>query len=68
MEVVGFHREDYYWAQVAAEIRRGNVKNPRNVKVEDFLMKFTTDEKKRPTTPKSSKAAWLGILGISGKD
>lgn len=31
---------DYYLAQIAAEVRRGWVKSPKQVKSEDFLIKF----------------------------
>jgi len=56
-EVNAFHREDYYWAQIAAEIRRGNVKHPKNVKVGDFIMTFTTTTKKK--AEKKEKAEGL---------
>jgi len=69
MEITGFHRENYYLAQIAAEVRRTNSRKPQSVKVEDFVLKFTTGEQKASGTPlQSSKSAWLGMFGIkSGK-
>lgn len=61
-------RGDYYLAQIAAEVRRGNVKHPAKVKIEDLVIKFKTrvagkrvdpDEVQRRTA--QSKAAWFGI-------
>lgn len=37
---------DHYLAQIAAEVRRGWVKNPRKVKNEDFLIEFTRKSEK----------------------
>jgi len=65
-----------YLAQIAAEIRRGNVKEPRNVKVSDFIMKFQlpTSEAERVKTPaeiqsKTShmKSAFFTLTGLMGK-
>lgn len=72
-----FHREDYYLAQIALEIRRSWASTNR--KLSDFLITFSTEEKKavasspqkREKTEEEkkaylarSKAAWLGALGI----
>jgi len=66
-EVTGFHREDYYLAQIAAEIRRWKTKE--KVKLGDFILDFHTDEK-APKKPQDclnrSKSYWLGITGVTG--
>ena len=45
-KIAAKEKEDYYFAQIAAEIRRSMVKNPERVKIESFLMKFV--KKVRP--------------------
>jgi hypothetical protein len=64
-----FHRQDYYLAQIAAEIRMGHVQNPGRVKIQDFLIRFTrpekqsevlTEEQKKNRLAKS-KAMWCGL-------
>jgi len=65
-------REDFYAAQIAAEVRRGIAKKPQAVKTEQFLLTFTTEEKKqKPPTRKEidlrvahSKARWFGIVNM----
>jgi len=61
-----FHREDYYLAQIAAEIRRSFVKEPIKVKIESFLMKFKRKEKAKKLSKeertKRAKAFWGVIL------
>ena len=53
MERSSFHREDYYLAQIAAEVRRSIVKKPQEVHVQDFLLKFSQDSKKE-------EEKWMG--------
>lgn len=54
-----------YLMQIAAEIRRGNVKSPRSVQIEHMRLKFKAErDKKQPSTPKLSKAAWCAAVGI----
>jgi len=70
IEVNSFHREDYYLAQIAAEIRRGNVKDPEKVSVEGMKLKFRlTNEvkKKPPPTCEQSKSFWKALIGFSKK-
>jgi len=45
-ETNAFDATRCYLAQIAAEIRRGYVKEPHKVKVADFIMKFGVPEKK----------------------
>ncbi len=42
LDVNAFHREDYNFAQVAAEVRRSFVKEPSKVDVNDFVLQFTS--------------------------
>jgi hypothetical protein len=48
----GFHREDFFLAQIAAEVRRSYVKNPSKVSAKEFLLEFST---KKPTPLNSEK-------------
>jgi len=41
-------REDFYWAQIAAEICKTRVKDPSAVKIEHFLIKFKEPDGKDP--------------------
>lgn len=67
-EVNGFHREDHYMAQIAAEIRRGLLKPGagRRVKVQDFILKFTKakEKKRKPPSMAESKAFWFAAVGL----
>lgn len=54
-------RADYYMAQIAAEVRRTNVKNPATVRLKDFLLRT---ESSRGSRISRSKNFWLGSLGI----
>jgi len=41
-EVNVFHREDWYMAQIAAEVRRAFSSKPQDVKTKDFILDFKT--------------------------
>lgn len=63
-----FHREDYYLAQIAAEIRRSLVKNPKEVDIKSFLLHFTQKKEKEKddsiqTKTAKSKAFWFTLVG-----
>ena len=68
-------KQDYYLAQIAAEVRRVMNKNPNSIKVEDLLMKFEghVDEEEKPTPidketrTASNKSKWFGITGYKKK-
>lgn len=70
LDVNAFHREDYYWAQIAQEIRRTAVKDPKNVKIEQFLQRFETKKKKPKMSGKERamrfKRNILARFGIKG--
>ena len=62
-------RTDYYLAQIAAEVRRVVVRNPKSVKIEDMILKFQIRGEGKERVPpeevlRKSKAFWLGSLGI----
>jgi len=69
LEVGDFHREDYYLAQIAAEIRRGWAQHPKKVKTSDFLLNFGLEESEEDFQQrnKKSKGFWFRALGIKGK-
>lgn len=69
-DVKGFHREDYYLAQIAAEVRRGIVTDPKKVEVTQFLIDFSpaaavevVDGAKEKRV-RESKGFWLVGMGI----
>mgnify|MGYP003625793947 FL=1 len=71
-----FHREDYFFAMLTAEVRRTVVKNPERVKMEDFLLDFGAGDKKKTrkselskkTKEAASKSMWLSIVGLDPDD
>lgn len=52
---------DFYLAQIAAEVRRGVVKNPKTVNVKDFYVNYTNPVEAANRT-KKSKAAWGAVF------
>lgn len=74
-EVHGFHAERWYMASIAAEVRKGHVKNPKSVRIEDCLLKFkvshgsprrVTEEDVEERT-KRSKMFWGAAIGMKLK-
>ena len=66
-DVNAFHHENYYLAQIAAEIRRSFCKHPKKVRLQDFLLKFKNKvirKKKKMTKEERTKIAksWWGAL------
>jgi len=60
-------KQDYYLAQIAAEVRRSFVADPKTVKVKDFLMtqKSAKVDAAKEVKPKSkSKSAWAAALKL----
>lgn len=60
-------RTDYHFALVASEIRRSFVKKGVKVRIKDFLLKFTTKNKKTETLEEytaRSKNAWMAFAGV----
>lgn len=70
MEEDNHSKQEFYFAQIAAEIRRPNVKNPRGVRLEDFLIRFekrTVSETKEvgvETMMESHKRFWFAAVGL----
>lgn len=59
-------KQDYYLANIAAEVRRGWVSEKAKPKMTDFMLKFnkpTAVEQKQ--SPKQSKSIWLAALGVN---
>ena len=72
-----FHREDYFFAMLTAEVRRTVVKHPEKVKMQDFLLDFGADDKKKTDESKLidkeqetdiQKSLWLGMVGLDPSD
>lgn len=72
-QVNGFHREDYFLANIAKVIHQANSKDPEKVTIDPYMLKFTNEpkEKKKELTHQEklerslrSKAFWLNTLGI----
>lgn len=56
-------RSDHYLMQVAAEGRRALVEKPSLVKVEDFRIRFGSDEDRpEPSKVNHSKNMWLSCM------
>lgn len=59
--------DQYYLAQIALELVRGNVRNPGRFKLKDFILKF---EPPRPAGARPewdlamTKARWLGQMTL----
>lgn len=67
-----FRRDDFYFAQIAAEIRRTISKRPWSVRVEHFLLKFKQNKMEDRGNQEhdklgKSRSFWLSILGIKKK-
>lgn len=55
-------REDYFLANIACEIRRSVVKNPKSVKLKPFLLEFETEPiKKERRNTLNTWLAWAGV-------
>jgi len=71
-EVNEHTKQDYYLAQIAAEIRKSFVKNPKEVKDSNFLIKFIFKDRKavqedKIQQSKKYKNSWLAWAGIKRK-
>ena len=56
-------KEHYYLAQLACEVRRSFTKDPKSVKIEDFLIKFkdSAPATKAQKDTNLSKSIWMGL-------
>lgn len=72
-EANAFDKTCYYLAQIAAEVRRPNVRKGTIVKIEDFIMKFTHKKLDEPTPmdiqtrADKVKRFFFGLTGMTGK-
>jgi hypothetical protein len=65
-------RQDYFLAQIAAEMRRSIAREPKAVKLEHFMLKFATPAKRAAREAEqqhgnNSKAHWLAFFGLGKK-
>lgn len=69
----GFHRQDYFLAQIAYLLATSNAKNPKSIDFNSFLMKFgrKADERVQVTSPEAarlkmiqSRSVWASTLGV----
>lgn len=67
-DVNEFHREDYYFAQIAQEVSRVLAKKPKQIKLKHFLLKFGKEEDKpqlsREERIRASKSFWFAMTGF----
>jgi len=58
-----FNRQDFYLAQIAAEIERGQVRNPALVTIQRKILKFSSKTLPKDLEDKiqASKNFWVGI-------
>jgi len=61
-------RTDNYLMQIAAEVRRGNLKNPSKLEVKDMRLKFESPQPKAKRDAAQvaarAKSKWFGFLKI----
>jgi hypothetical protein len=62
-------KQDFYLASIAAEVRKGNVKHPKKVKISDLFIRYAKKKVKMTIKQKSDEAkAFFGaLLGSSKK-
>lgn len=63
-------KKDHYLMQIAAEVRRVLSRNPRRVKLSDFVLTFVQEKPKltKEQATAISKNRWLGWLGVRLKN
>ena len=66
-----FNRTDFYLAQIAAQIEKGQVKSPGRVTTKNKLLKFVREDKHHPESVEhrvqNSKNYWMGLCGAGNK-
>jgi hypothetical protein len=63
LEELRHSKMDYYLAQIAAEVRRSFVENPRKVKISDFFIELVSPDKKAKV--EKSKQSWAAALKLN---
>ena len=70
-DLESFRRQDYYLANLTAEVRRSYVKEPMKVRMESFLLKFQRKGSDKPMSieerTKQAKSFWGALLKASRK-
>ena len=62
-------KDDYRFAMLAAEIRRGNAKNPTAVRMKDFILNFgKVNKKSKKQKVRDSKSFWGALVSTKVKD
>ncbi len=66
-ELNGFHREDYFLANIARTLAQVNSDGKKEITLEPFLLKFQTAQDVKPVNPAAkvmkSKSFWASIFG-----
>jgi len=72
-EINAFDKTCYYLAQIAAEVRRPNMPKGKTVKLDDFIIKFSSKKaEEKPledaqTRANRMKQYFFGMTGLIGK-
>ena len=72
-EINAFDKTCYYLAQIAAEVRRPNMPKGKSVKLEDFIIEFSSKKaEEKPsedvqTRANRMKQYFFGLTGLTGK-
>jgi len=72
-EINAFDKTCYYLAQIAAEVRKPNMPKGKTIKLEDFIIKFTSKKaEEKPledaqTRAHKMKQFFFGLTGLSRK-
>ncbi len=60
-------KSEYYQAQIAAQICKGQVENPKKVHTSDFLISIV-DPEEAPKKSEGTKRVWASLLNIKLED
>lgn len=62
-------RSDHYLMQVAAQVMRGQVKNPNSVDTSDFRLNFklASEVRAKVVSVAQSKQFWFGLTAATGR-
>lgn len=63
-DINNFHREDYYFASLTAEVRRGWVKDKDQVDMKDFIIKFESEKEVKETTKEEASRSAKRFFGV----
>ncbi len=64
-------KQDYYLAQIATVVAAVNAKDPKSIKISDFILKMDKKEAQKKLTREEraakAKAFWMRIPKVKGK-